>query len=218
LGNINKNYIEEYIRMLIKEEEKLTDIREYAEKNNVPIIHPEVKQLLKVLIKIKKPKRILEVGTAIGYSAMVMAESMPKDGTIITIERNPEMIEIAKKNIDSKGYSEKIQIIEGDAENILSSFNDKVDMVFLDGAKGRYQDFLDFILKNLEPEGIIVADNVLFKGMVASEDLVVRRKKTIVKRMRSYLEHISENESLDTSIIPIGDGVAISYNKEANND
>lgn len=213
MGNINKSYIEDYIRMLIKEDEHLQDIRDYGEKNNVPIIHPEVKQLLKVLIEIKKPRVILEVGTAIGYSAMVMASVMPKGGKIITIERNPEMIEQAKKNISEKGYADMIEIREGDAEDILASFDQKVDMVFLDGAKGRYQDFLEYIFKNLESEGVIVADNVLFKGMIANDDLVVRRKKTIVKRMRSYLEHISEDENLETSIIPIGDGVAISYNR-----
>lgn len=213
MGNINKSYIEDYIRMLVKEDEHLTDIREYGEKNNVPIIHPEVKQLLKVLVQIKKPKAILEVGTAIGYSAMVMAGVMPEGGKIITIERNQEMIDQAKSNIERKGFSDIIEIREGEAEEILAEFDEEIDMVFLDGAKGRYQDFLEYILRNLKPEGIIVADNVLFKGMIASDDLVVRRKKTIVKRMRSYLEHISEDERFETSIIPIGDGVAISYNR-----
>lgn len=218
MGNINKSYIEDYIRALVKEEEDLKDMREYAEKNNVPIIHPEVKQLLKVLIKIKKPKTILEIGTAIGYSAMVMAKELEKDGKVVTVERDSEMIRLAKQNIDSKGYGEKILLLEGDAEEILNGFDEKIDMIFLDGAKGKYQDFLELIFKNLNPEAVIVADNVLFKGMVASEDLVVRRKKTIVKRMRSYLESVSEDLRLETSVIPIGDGVAISYNKEADND
>lgn len=213
MGNINKSYIEEYIRTLIKEDEHLSEIRDYGEKNNVPIVHPEVKQLLKVLVEIKKPKVILEVGAAIGYSAMVMASVMPEGGKIITIERNAEMIAQAKKNIEQKGFSDMIEIREGEAEEILSEFDQEIDMVFLDGAKGRYQDFLEYILKNLKSEGVIIADNVLFKGMIANDDLVVRRKKTIVKRMRSYLEHISEDEMLETSIIPIGDGVAISYNR-----
>lgn len=213
MGNINKSYIEDYIRALVKEDEHLTDVREYGEKNNVPIVHPEVKQLLKVLVQMKKPAKILEVGTAIGYSAMVMAAVMPEGGRIVTIERNPEMIAQAKSNIERKGFSHMIDIREGEAEEILAEFDEEIDMVFLDGAKGRYQDFLEYILRNLKPEGVIVADNVLFKGMIASDDLVVRRKKTIVKRMRSYLEHISEDERFETSIIPIGDGVAISYNR-----
>lgn len=213
MGNINKSYIEDYIRNLIQEEQNLKDIRDYGEENAVPIIHPEVKQLLKVMIEIKKPKKILEVGTAIGYSAMVMANVMPRDGKIVTIERNPVMIELAKQNIADKGFGKMIEIREGDAEEILAELDEKFDMVFLDGAKGRYQDFLEYIFKNLNDEGVIIADNVLFKGMIASDELVIRRKKTIVKRMRSYLEYISDDQRLETSIIPIGDGVAISYRR-----
>ena len=210
---INHDYIVEYVRSLVKDEEKLSEIRKFGDLNSVPIIQPEVKQLLKVIVNIKKPKKILEVGTAIGYSSMIMASVMPEGGKIYTIERNLEMIDLAEKFISEKGYEDKIKILKGEAKDILSDFNEKVDMIFLDGAKGHYEDFLSIIVNNLNDEGIIVADNVLYKGMIASDDLVVRRKKTIVKRMRSYLECISSREDFETSVIPIGDGVSISYLK-----
>lgn len=211
LSNINQEYIVDYIRSLVKDEEDLKDVREYGEKHFVPIIQPEVKQLLKVLISIKKPMKILEVGTAIGYSAMVMASVMPEGGKVYTIERNEQMIELAKKNIEEKGFSDRIELLEGDAEDILKNFGEKVDIVFIDGAKAQYEKFLDYIIENLNEEGIIISDNVLYKGMVASDQLVNKRKKTIVKRMRSYLEYISDREDFETSIIPIGDGVSVSY-------
>ncbi len=213
MSNINQDYVVEYIRSLVKDDENLKDIREYGDENQVPIIHPEVKQLLKVLVNIKKPKSVLEVGTAIGYSAMIMASSMPEDGKIYTIERNPKMIEKAEEFISEKGFDSKIEILKGEAKEILSEFNTPVDMVFLDGAKGHYEDFLLTIMDNLNENGIIVADNVLYKGMIATDDLVVRRQKTIVKRMRSFLEYISERDDFETSIIPIGDGLSISYKK-----
>ncbi len=211
MSNINQEYIVDYIRSLVKDEENLKDIRVYGEENYVPIIQPEVKQLLKVLISIKKPMKILEVGTAIGYSAMVMASVMPEGGKVYTIERNEQMIELAKKNIEEKGFSDRIELLEGDAEDILKNFGEKVDIVFIDGAKAQYEKFLDYIIENLNEEGIIISDNVLYKGMVASDQLVNKRKKTIVKRMRSYLEYISDREDFETSIIPIGDGVSVSY-------
>lgn len=213
LSNINQDYIVDYIRSLVKDEENLKDVREYGDEHNVPIIQPEVKQLLKVLVSIKKPMTILEVGTAIGYSSMVMAGVMPEGGKIYTIERNESLIEIAGRNIAEKGFGDRIEILEGEAKDILAGFDRPIDMVFLDGAKGQYEEFLGYIFKNLNDEGIIVADNVLFKGMIASDELVVRRKKTIVKRMRSYLEYVSNMEELETSIIPIGDGMSISYKR-----
>lgn len=213
LSNINQDYIVDYIRSLVKDEENLKDVREYGDEHNVPIIQPEVKQLLKVLVSIKKPMTILEVGTAIGYSSMVMAGVMPEGGKIYTIERNESLIEIAGRNIAEKGFGDRIEILEGEAKDILAGFDRPIDMVFLDGAKGQYEEFLGYIFKNLNDEGIIVADNVLFKGMIASDELVVRRKKTIVKRMRSYLEYVSNIEELETSIIPIGDGMSISYKR-----
>ncbi len=216
MSNINESNIEEYIRSLIpSKDDFLKEIEKYAELNHVPIIHPEVAQLIRVLIKISKPKRILEIGTAIGYSALIMASSMEKGGSITTIEKRDDMINIAEKNIQDNGYSGMIQIIKGEAEEVLPTINDEFDFIFIDAAKGQYMEFFPYCIKNLVDGGIIVSDNVLYKGMVASDELVVRRKKTIVKRMRNYLDYITSNNDLESSVIPIGDGVAITYKKEA---
>ncbi len=215
LSNINESNIEEYIRTLIPTKDTcLRELEKYAELNHVPIIHPEVAQLIRVLINIAKPNKILEIGTAIGYSALVMASSMRKQGEIISIEKREDMISIAEKNIIDNGYSNMIQIVKGEAEEILPSINDKFDFIFIDAAKGQYMEFFPHCLRNLVNGGIILSDNVLYKGMVASDELVLRRKKTIVKRMRNYLDYITSNEDLVTSVIPIGDGVAITYKKE----
>ena len=216
MGNINKSYIEDYVRGLIpKKDDFLSDIEEYGNQNNVPIVHPEVAQFLKVLVRMNKPKRVLEVGTAIGYSSLVMASCM-SEGEIITIERNSDMVKIATENISKNNYEDTIKIIEGDAEEILNNLEGKFDFIFLDAAKGHYKEFFSIFIDKLNPGGIVVSDNILFKGMIATDDLVIRRKKTIVKRMRDYLEYISNEESLETTVIPMGDGVAISYKKECN--
>ncbi len=208
---INENYIEEYIREITPgNNDFFKELEDYAEKNNIPIVEPEVAQLLKVLIKIQKPKKILEIGTAIGYSSLIMAESND-DVLITTIERNDEMIRLAKKNIAKTKYNSRIDILEGDANELLEELNEKYDFIFLDAAKGQYINFFDKSIKLLNEEGIIVSDNVLFKGMVASDKLVVRRKKTIVKRLRKYLQYINEKEGYISSTIPIGDGVSITY-------
>lgn len=214
MGDINREYIEDYIRTLLPHKgECLASFEEYALKNNVPIVHPEVAQLLRVLVKMNKPKRILEVGTAIGYSACVMASAMG-EGEIVTIEKNDKMIELAKENISEMNFDEKISVVEGDAEDVLSNLEGMFDFIFLDASKGHYRDFFSKFIDKLNYGGVVVSDNILFKGMVASDELVIRRKKTIVKRMRDYLKYISNEESLETSVIPIGDGLAISYKKE----
>ncbi|MDO5707741.1 MAG: O-methyltransferase [Andreesenia angusta] len=216
MNKINYEYIVEYIRSLTREEKGLESLREYAEENNIPIIQLEVKQFLKTLIKIKKPKNILEIGTAIAYSAMVMASEI--EGKVYTIERNKDMIEIANKNIIENNYDDRIEILEGDASNILKEFDKKIDLVFIDGAKSHYEEFFDYILENLNEEAVIIADNILFKGMIANDDLVNRRNKTIVKRMRSFLEYIMSDNRFETSIIPIGDGVSVSYIRRFNGE
>ncbi len=214
MGNINKSYIEDYIRgLLAGNDDFMSSLEEYAEVNSVPIVHPEVAQLLKVLVRMNKPSRLLEVGTAIGYSSLIMASCMD-GGEIITIERSSDMIKLAKENISKTRFKNNIKIIEGDAEEVLKNLEGKFDFIFLDAAKGHYKDFFSIFIDALNPGGVVVSDNILFKGMIATDDLVIRRKKTIVKRMRDYLSFISNHESLETTVIPIGDGVAISYKKE----
>lgn len=208
------DYINEYIRNTIQKTDGiLAQMEDYAKENHVPIVHPEVARFLTVLGNIKKPKYVLEVGTAIGYSAIVMSVFLQDGGRIDTIERQDAVIEKALENIEKAGVKDKINLIKGDAKDVLKSLDKKYDMVFIDAAKGQYLDFLENIFGNLNKNAIIVSDNVLYKGMIANDDLVVRRKKTIVKRLREYLSVICNDKRLDTSIIPIGDGVAVSYLK-----
>ena len=212
MSNIVDNLVEDYIRTTLQDKEGLLrELEIYAQENNVPIVHKEVSELLKVLLKVQKPKRILEVGCAIGYSSILFATVLDKDVEIITVERNEKMIEKAKENIKRAGMENNITILEGDAEEILPNVEGTFDMIFFDAAKGQYKLFYDMIIDKLKVDGLLISDNILYKGMVAHDDYVIRRKKTIVKRMRNYLDYISHCDYLDTSLIPIGDGVALSY-------
>lgn len=212
MSNINNDYIEEYIRGLVPEKtDNFKKMEEYAEENYIPIIEPEVAQFLTVQLKSLRPKRILEIGTAIGYSALTFAKALDGKCTITTIERRVDMIDLALKNITNSGYKENINILQGEAEEILPTLKDKYDLIFIDAAKGHYLEFFNETLKLLNSNGMIISDNVLFRGMVASDDLVIRRKKTIVKRLRGFLEYINEIEGYSSCIIPIGDGIALTY-------
>lgn len=212
MGNIVNSLVEDYIRNTLKEKGGLLkELEIYAKENNVPIVHKEVSDLLKVLLKVQRPKKILEVGCAIGYSSILFASSLDGEVEIITVERNEKMIEKAKENIKRAGLEDKITILEGDAEELLKTVDGEFDMIFLDAAKGQYKLFYDMVIDKLKVDGLLISDNILYKGMVAHDDFVIRRKKTIVKRMRNYLDYISNCDYLDTSLIPIGDGVALSY-------
>lgn len=209
---INLDYITEYLHKLIPESgTELKKLEDYAEKNAVPIIHREVKALIEVLCLLKKPKKILEIGTAIGYSASVMAFSSPEDVKITSIEREPEMTELALENIKKLNLEEKIRVIEGDALEVLPLLSSKYDLIFMDAAKGYYNEFFDSVITLLNDGGLLICDNVLYKGMTATDELVKRRQKTIVGRMREYLEMLCNHSKLTTSVIPIGDGVTVSY-------
>ncbi|NMB26854.1 MAG: O-methyltransferase [Tissierellia bacterium] len=215
MNYINEEYVEKYILSILPEsEEYLRKLEEYAKDFHIPIVEKEVAQLLKVLLKIAKPKKILEIGTAIGYSALIMASSTDDICKITTIERRLDMVGLAKKNIDNTKYKDKIKILYGEAEEILPTLDEGFDFIFLDAAKGQYLGFFNKCMDILPAEGVIVSDNVLFKGMVACDKLVVRRKKTIVKRLREYLDYITHLEGYGTCIIPIGDGVALTYKEE----
>lgn len=214
MSNITDKHVEGYIRGLLPEHRGiLKKIEDDAIKNKVPIIHKEVAALLKVITTISQSRRILEIGTAIGYSAILLCQAAGDNGYITTIERNEERVKQAKLNIKRANLDDKIQIIQGDAQQVLEFLDEKYDLIFLDGAKGHYKEMLEKSIDLLKVQGLLIADNVLFKGMVANNDLVVRRKKTIVNRMRDYLEYICNHPKLETSIIPIGDGVAISYKR-----
>ena len=161
----------------------------------------------KVLKEIK-PKKILEIGTAVGYSAMCFSEYLQEGGKIDTIERDEERIAQAKENIVKVGVQEKINIIEGDAVEILPNLNEKYDMIFIDAAKGKYPFFLQESLRMLNENGIIFADNILYKGYVMS-DYNKHKQRTAVRNLREYIAEVTNNPELETEILEVGDGLAI---------
>lgn len=215
LSNITNPIVEDYIRELLPEHKGLLrEMELYAIENKVPIVHKEVAALLQVITKVKQAKAVLEVGTAIAYSTLIFCFAMGQEGQVTTIERNEKMVLQAKKNIELAGRKDSIRLLQGDAEDILKFLEGSYDIIFLDGAKGQYNDFLVDCLHLLKPGGLLISDNILFKGMTAADDLIIRRKRTIVNRMRDYLDYICNHPQLTTSIIPIGDGLALSYKNQ----
>ena len=191
----------------------LEEMAEYAKKTDVPIIRKEVESFMRVLLEMKKPKKVLELGTAIGYSAILMSECI-KDGAIVTIENYDKRISVARENIKKAGKENIITLIEGDALIILPKLNGSFDFVFMDAAKAQYINFLPHIMRLLDSQGILLADNVLQEGdIIESRYAVTRRDRTIHGRMREFLYQIKHMENLTTTIIPIGDGMSLSVKK-----
>ena len=210
MSEITYDYMEEYIRSLIKDRNGiLKEIEDFARENGVPIVQKETGVFLEFMTSMKKPKRILELGTAIGFSSILMYEAARTEPEIVTIERDEKMIELANVNLNKFNLSDKIKIEQGDCLEVLEKLNEPFDLIFMDAGKGHYNHFLPHCLRLLKEDGIIVADNVLFRGMVASQELVKRRKITIVKRLRTYLELVTQDKNLITSVIPMGDGIAV---------
>lgn len=191
----------EFLRMIAKE----------AAASFVPIIRKETGSLLKTLVAMKRPRRILEVGTATGYSALLMSEHMPEGSTITTIEKYEKRIPIARENFRRGGKEDVITLLPGDAAEILKSLSGPYDFIFMDAAKGQYIHFLPEVLRLMPVGGVLVSDNVLQDGdLIESRFAVTRRNRTIHARMREYLYTIKHMEELETAVIPIGDGVTIS--------
>ena len=208
--------ITEYIRSLMKEEKNdLSKIEAEARVNHVPIVKPETKELLRTLVLLKKPMKILEVGAAVGFSSLYMNSYQPEGGTIITIERNEKRIKKAKENIKNQGKEDQITLLEGDAIEILKELDGSYDLIFVDAAKGQYINWLPDVMRLMKNGGVLISDNVLQEGdIIESHYLVERRNRTIYKRMREYLYELKHNPSLITSIIPLGDGVTVSVKQE----
>ena len=186
-----------------------------AKKDRVPIIRREMQSFLKVLLQIKKPAKILEVGTAVGFSSLLMAKYTSEDTRIVTIEKYEKRIPVAKANFRAAGMDHRITLLEGDALEILREMEDSFDLIFMDAAKGQYIHFYPEVMRLLAPEGILVSDNVLQEGdLIESHFAVERRNRTIYKRMREYLYVLKHDERLETSILPVGDGAAVSYKKK----
>ncbi len=193
----------------------LNELERYAKKTNVPIIRTEMQSLLKFLLAMKEPKEILEVGTAIGFSALLMSEYSPKDCHITTIEKYEKRIPIAKENFKKAGKEENITLLEGDATEILQTLEGTYDFIFMDAAKGQYINFLSDILRLLKVGGLLISDNVLQDGdIIESRFAVTRRNRTIHARMREYLYELKHHEALETVILPVGDGVTISVKRK----
>ena len=183
-----------------------------ARKDRVPIIRHEMQSFLKVLLQIKRPARILEVGTAVGFSALLMAKYTPEETRIVTIEKYEKRIPIAKANFRAGGMEHRITLMEGEALEILK---DTFDFIFMDAAKGQYIHFYPEVMRLLKPGGVLVSDNVLQEGdLIESHFAVERRNRTIYKRMRDYLYLLKHDERLETTILPVGDGAAVSFRKE----
>jgi predicted O-methyltransferase YrrM len=206
--------IDSFIRNIIKSQSgHIKAMEEYARFNHVPIVTPEAAAFLKVLVSLHKPARILEAGTAIGYSASIMAGVMPDDGCIDTIEIDEETAGIARSNIETLGFGKKIRVLVGDALEIMQCLATAYDMIFLDAAKGQYTEYFREAFRLLNPGGLLVSDNILYKGLVAQEGMVPHKHRTIAVKLREYLYEICHNDNLETAVIPIGDGMAVSVKK-----
>ena len=189
----------------------VNEIEEEALATYVPIIRKEMQNFLKVILEIKRPKAILEVGTAIGFSALLMSEHVDADCQITTIEKYEPRIPIAKENFKRAGKEHQITLLEGDAMEFLKKLEGPYDFIFMDAAKGQYINFMPDILRLLKKDGVLVSDNVLQDGdIIESHFVVTRRNRTIHKRMREYLYELTHREDLVTAVLPIGDGITVS--------
>ncbi|ACV63588.1 O-methyltransferase family 3 [Desulfofarcimen acetoxidans DSM 771] len=208
--------VQQYIRNLIPPRDELLSFMEKtAAEKVVPIVEPEVAQLLYWLALSHKCSRVLEIGTGIGYSTLWLAKAViPVGGKITTIEINKPRYDTACENFRRAGLVENIELIFGDAREILFDLSGPYDLIFLDAAKGKYLEFLEKCVDILQPGGILAAEDVFMRGMVISGEIDKRRNKTAVSRLKDYLERIIQHPQLETTIIPMGDGIALSLKKQ----
>ena len=215
MGTIVNERIVDYINSLDKGNSPVcNEIEKEALADGVPIIRKEMGNLLKVLLLLKQPQKILEVGTAVGYSSILMSENMPENCRITTIENYEKRIPVAKNNFKRAGKEEVITLLEGDAMDILKELDGTYDFIFMDAEKGQYINFLPELLRLMPAGGLLISDNVLQEGdIVESRYGVTRRNRTIHTRMREYIYTLTHAEQLETSIVPIGDGITLSVKK-----
>ena len=193
----------------------LNEIEKEAKADLVPVIRREMQSFLKVLLAIHRPLRVLEVGTAVGFTALLFCEYGPENMQVTTIEKYEKRIPIARENFRRAGRENQITLLEGDAADILKELQESYDLIFMDAAKGQYIHFLDDVLRLMKPGSVLVSDNVLQGGdIIESHYAVERRNRTIYKRMREYLYELKHNDKLLTSVIPLGDGVTVSVRKD----
>ena len=214
---MDQERITQYIHSLDQGHGAFCDqIAKAARADRVPIIRKETANFLQAMVAATRPKRILEVGTAVGYSALLMAQVMPEETDIITIEKYEPRIPVARRHFAEAGLSDRITLLEGDAEEILAGLTGTWDFIFMDAAKGQYLHWLPMLLRLMPERGVLISDNVLQDGdLIESRYAVERRNRTIHSRMREYLYALTHMEELETSVLPIGDGVTVSVKKSA---
>ena len=193
----------------MQNKEKFEKIKRKALEDHIPIIMDDTLEVVAKILTEIKPNKILEIGTAVGYSAICFSEYLQENGKIDTIERDTERVKEARENIKKAEVEDKINIYEGDAVEILPTLNDEYDVVFIDAAKGKYPFFLNQALRMIRQGGVIIADNVLYKGYVMS-DYNKHKQRTAVRNLREYIAEITNNDKLETKILEVGDGLAIS--------
>lgn len=189
----------------------LENLEQEAKAAYVPIIRRQMQSFLRMFLTMQQPKKVLEVGTAVGFSAILMCEYLSADSHITTIENYAKRIPIARENFERSGYADRITLLEGDAADVLPTLTDSYDFIFMDAAKGQYIHFLPDVLRLMHPGSVLITDNVLQDGdIIESHFAVERRNRTIYKRMREYLYTLTHHEQLVTSILPVGDGITVS--------
>ena len=210
--NITNEIISSYIdNLYVNENRRLEELREFAEEQRVPIILKDTETLLKVIMKLKEPARVLEIGTAVGYSSCVFADCC--DCCVLTIESNEETAKAARTNIENLGFSDRVQVMTGDARELLKCLDneEKFDILFIDAAKSHYREFWDLALPLMKDESMVICDNVLLSGMTASDEYDERgRHKTSINKMRDFILYINSLDYVETAVLPVGDGVSIS--------
>ncbi len=213
-NEITYPFINEFLSGIIRQNDRLLcEMEEYARKNNIPVIQRESARFLELLCLLAKPRRILEIGTAIGYSAIVLAKTLNGDCIIDTVEIDEDMVIEANGFIQRSGLDKAIRVVNGDAAEVLQCLTTPYDFIFLDAAKGQYMEFLPHCLRLLNAGGLLITDNILYRGMVAKEGHVEHKHRTITVRLRKYIDEIMGTENLTTSIVPIGDGLAVSLKR-----
>ncbi len=203
-------YITEYLRKVRRPRDgKLGELEAWARQEGYPVSEPETSDLLEIICRLKNPRNILEIGTCVGFSALLMHSCC--GGRITTLDRYEAMYSVAEKNFADFGAEDRITLIKGDAVDILPTLTDKYDLIFIDAAKGQYPVFLENSLRLLAPNGIIIADNIFFNGYVAEGKPDRHRNKTIVTRLDEFITRLEAEKSLKTVLLPISDGVSLSY-------
>lgn len=212
---ITNPQIRDYIEAVMPERSPILEaMHTYAIANQVPIIKPEMESFLRFMVTMHQPKRMLEIGTAIGFSAGLMLEAAPEGATVTTLEKSPKMIELATNNIKALNLTDQVTIVEGDGVETIKTLKGPYDLIFIDAAKGQYLNYFEDSMRLLKSGGIMVADNILQDGLIAKSRFAIpRRQRTIHGRMRTFVKTLMDHPELTTTVLPIADGATVSIRK-----